>query len=165
MAVCNFKGGVAKTTTSIHLGQYLALKGYRVLMLDLDAQASLTQMFGILPHLEVESRNTVLPYLEGPKTAGEDWSGTLAGAVRKRIGTISISSPPISASTARNSRSPAVPLNAWISVLPSSQGRYRHGLIRLRCHRHRHGPCPVVREFQCAVRSRWLSPGAAAGHD
>ena len=39
MAVCNFKGGVAKTTTSIHLGQYLALKGYRVLMLDLDAQA------------------------------------------------------------------------------------------------------------------------------
>jgi len=83
MAVCNFKGGVAKTTTSIHLGQYLALKGYRVLMLDLDAQASLTQMFGILPHLEVESRNTVLPYLEGPKTAGEDWTGTLAGAVRK----------------------------------------------------------------------------------
>ena len=46
MAVCNFKGGVAKTTTSIHLGQYLALKGYRVLMLDLDAQASLTQLFG-----------------------------------------------------------------------------------------------------------------------
>jgi len=83
IAVCNFKGGVAKTTTSIHLGQYLALKGYRVLMLDLDAQASLTQLFGILPHLEVESRDTVLPFLEGPKTAGENWSGTLAGAIRK----------------------------------------------------------------------------------
>jgi chromosome partitioning protein len=83
MAVCNFKGGVAKTTTAIHLGQYLALKGYRVLMLDLDAQASLTQMFGILPHLEVESRDTVLPFLEGPKIAGDNWTGTLAGAVRK----------------------------------------------------------------------------------
>jgi chromosome partitioning protein len=83
MAVCNFKGGVAKTTTAIHLGQYLALKGYRVLMLDLDAQASLTQMFGILPHLEVDSRDTVLPFLEGPITAGENWTGTLAGAVRK----------------------------------------------------------------------------------
>ena len=32
---------INKTTTAIHLGQYLALKGYRVLMLDLDAQASL----------------------------------------------------------------------------------------------------------------------------
>lgn len=83
MAVCNFKGGVAKTTTSIHLGQYLALKGYRVLMIDLDAQASLTQLFGVLPHLEVDSKDTVLPFLEGPKTAGEEWSGTLAGAIRK----------------------------------------------------------------------------------
>jgi len=83
MAVCNFKGGVAKTTTSIHLGQYLALKGYRVLMLDLDAQASLTQLFGILPHLEVESRDTVLPFLEGPETAAERWTGTLANTIRK----------------------------------------------------------------------------------
>lgn len=83
IAVCNFKGGVAKTTTSIHLGQYLALRGYRVLMIDLDAQASLTQLFGILPHLEVDTADTVLPYLEGPTTAGEDWSGTLATTVRK----------------------------------------------------------------------------------
>lgn len=83
IAVCNFKGGVAKTTTSIHLGQYLALKGYRVLMVDLDAQASLTQLFGVLPHLEVEERHTVLPYLQGPTIAGDDWSETLAGAVRK----------------------------------------------------------------------------------
>jgi chromosome partitioning protein len=83
LAVCNFKGGVAKTTTSVHLGQYFALKGYRVLMLDLDAQASLTQLFGILPHLEVETRDTVLPYLEGPKIAQHNWTGTLATALRK----------------------------------------------------------------------------------
>ena len=83
IAVCNFKGGVAKTTTSIHLGQYLALRGYRVLMVDLDAQASLTQLFGILPHLEVEPTETVLPYLEGPTTAGEDYRDTLAATIRK----------------------------------------------------------------------------------
>ena len=83
IAVCNFKGGVAKTTTSIHLGQYLALRGYRVLMIDPDAQASLTQLFGILPHLEVDTADTVLPYLAGPTTPGEYLSGTLATTVQK----------------------------------------------------------------------------------
>src|SRR6185312_6566020 len=47
LSVCNFKGGVAKTTTTAHLAQYLCLHGYRVLAVDLDAQASLTQTFGI----------------------------------------------------------------------------------------------------------------------
>jgi chromosome partitioning protein len=47
VACTNFKGGSAKTTTTLHLSQYLALKGYRVLALDLDPQASLTAMFGI----------------------------------------------------------------------------------------------------------------------
>ena len=86
ISVCNFKGGVAKTTSSIHLGQYLCLQGYRVLMVDLDAQASLTQLFGILPHSEVENRDTVLPFLEGPKLQGDpnpDWTGTLKTAIRK----------------------------------------------------------------------------------
>jgi len=49
LALANFKGGVAKTTSSVHLAQYLCLHGYRVLLIDLDAQASLTQLFGILP--------------------------------------------------------------------------------------------------------------------
>jgi chromosome partitioning protein len=43
LSICNFKGGVAKTTTTAHLAQYLCLQGYRVLAVDLDAQASLTQ--------------------------------------------------------------------------------------------------------------------------
>ncbi|MBS0614516.1 MAG: AAA family ATPase, partial [Proteobacteria bacterium] len=53
ISICNFKGGVAKTTTAAHLAQYLVMHGYRVLLVDLDAQASLTQLFGILPHTEV----------------------------------------------------------------------------------------------------------------
>jgi chromosome partitioning protein len=65
VAVANFKGGVGKTSTSIHLGQYFALRGYRTLMIDLDAQASLTTLFGLLPDSEVDTSKTALPYLEG----------------------------------------------------------------------------------------------------
>jgi chromosome partitioning protein len=65
VAVANFKGGVGKTSTSIHLGQHFALRGYRTLMIDLDAQASLTTLFGLLPDSEVDTAQTALPYLEG----------------------------------------------------------------------------------------------------
>jgi chromosome partitioning protein len=65
VAVANFKGGVGKTSTSIHLGQHFALRGYRTLMIDLDAQASLTTLFGLLPDSEVGTDKTALPYLEG----------------------------------------------------------------------------------------------------
>ena len=65
VAVANFKGGVGKTSTSIHLGQHFALRGYRTLMIDLDAQASLTTLFGLLPDSEVDTTKTALPYLEG----------------------------------------------------------------------------------------------------
>ena len=44
VAVTNFKGGSAKTTTTLYLAQYLALAGYRVLAIDLDPQASLSSM-------------------------------------------------------------------------------------------------------------------------
>ena len=40
ITVVNFKGGSGKTTTAAHLAQYLALRGYRVLAIDLDPQAS-----------------------------------------------------------------------------------------------------------------------------
>ncbi|MBX5242030.1 plasmid partitioning protein RepA [Rhizobium sp. NLR22b] len=52
IAVVNFKGGSGKTTTAAHLAQFLALKGYRVLAVDLDPQASLTALYGIQPELD-----------------------------------------------------------------------------------------------------------------
>ena len=86
LSVCNFKGGVAKTTTTAHLAQYLCMHGYRVLAVDLDAQASLTQMFGILPHIEVAARQTARPFFEGPHhpdgSDNADWTGTLASVVQ-----------------------------------------------------------------------------------
>lgn len=53
IAIANQKGGVAKTTTTHNLGVALAAKGKRVLLIDLDSQASLTISVGLEP-LEVQ---------------------------------------------------------------------------------------------------------------
>ncbi|VDC33806.1 plasmid partitioning protein RepA [Pseudogemmobacter humi] len=50
----NFKGGSSKSTTTIHLAHYFALQGYRVLVVDLDPQGSLTSMCGISPEIEFD---------------------------------------------------------------------------------------------------------------
>lgn len=46
IAVANFKGGVGKTSTAAHLAMSAALDGYRVLVVDLDSQGSMTSIFG-----------------------------------------------------------------------------------------------------------------------
>jgi chromosome partitioning protein len=44
--VANFKGGVGKTSMAAHLAMSAALDGYRVLVIDLDSQGSMTSIFG-----------------------------------------------------------------------------------------------------------------------
>ncbi len=46
IAVANFKGGVGKTSTAAHIAMSAALDGYRVLVVDLDSQGSMTSIFG-----------------------------------------------------------------------------------------------------------------------
>jgi chromosome partitioning protein len=67
IAIVNQKGGTGKTTTAVNLGVALGKLGHRVLLIDFDAQASLTYYFGISRAL----KGTVSDALFGDRTLAE----------------------------------------------------------------------------------------------
>ena len=71
VAVQNFKGGVGKSTITVHLAHYLAIQGYRVLVVDCDSQATTTTLFGFNPHFDVERDQTLYPYLSIESTQSD----------------------------------------------------------------------------------------------
>jgi chromosome partitioning protein len=76
IACQNFKGGVGKSTTCVNFAHYLSLKGYRVLVIDTDSQATTTSMFGYMPDAQITQEQTLLPYLDSSES-------NLVYAVRK----------------------------------------------------------------------------------
>ncbi len=59
LSFLNFKGGSGKTTSTIHTAQRLALKGYKILCVDIDPQASLTTLFGYRPEVDFLDTGTI----------------------------------------------------------------------------------------------------------
>jgi chromosome partitioning protein len=77
IAVQNFKGGVGKSTVSVHLAQYLAMRGYRVCLIDCDSQGSATMMMGHVPDLDINEGDTLYPFIRNAEMS------SLAYAVRE----------------------------------------------------------------------------------
>ena len=65
---CNFKGGSCKTTTAMTLAQGLSLRGRKVLIIDVDPQASITELCGLFADKEVTVDDTVIGYIYYPET-------------------------------------------------------------------------------------------------
>lgn len=68
ISVSSFKGGTAKTSTSLHIASALALfHNKRVLVIDFDAQANLTTGLGFDP----DEQDSMAPVLQGEKSVHE----------------------------------------------------------------------------------------------
>lgn len=74
VAVQNFKGGVGKSTVAVHLAQYLAIRGYRVALVDCDSQASATTLFGYVPDLDLTEDDTLYPFLREDERTSLDYA-------------------------------------------------------------------------------------------
>lgn len=69
LAIANFKGGAAKSSTAVHLAQHLAMRGFRVLLVDLDSQATATSTFGFQPDIDFAAEQTLWSFLRGDRTS------------------------------------------------------------------------------------------------
>lgn len=75
VSVLNLKGGVGKTTVTAHLGAALARRGYRVLLVDLDLQGSLTSL--LLPQEQIQEA------LDGKRLVQHFFRAAVTGGVPK----------------------------------------------------------------------------------
>ncbi len=74
ISIANHKGGTAKTTTARTLGDYMAMRGYRTLLIDLDPQAALTMACGF--------RNSIAPSMVDVMGGGQPGQMELKQVIR-----------------------------------------------------------------------------------
>jgi chromosome partitioning protein len=112
-----FKGGSGKTTSCIHLAQRFALKGYRVLVIDMDPQASLSTMMGLRRDFDLDEEGTIYDCLrhELPGRDGE------AAPERKPLDEI-----------ARNTYFPSLDLAPAASILQEYEAEVPLALLKRR---------------------------------
>lgn len=68
ITLANFKGGVGKSTSTAAIGACLAMKGYKVLLVDLDGQSNLTLYYvpnADIPHVRILFRLSALLLYQG----------------------------------------------------------------------------------------------------
>lgn len=102
ISVINHKGGVGKTTTTAYLGEALANKGFKVLLIDIDPQGSLSevlnikvgekQVFHSLLNLEiplaiqpVQTNLDIVPSDIELSTAEKELSNKIGGELRLKV--------------------------------------------------------------------------------
>lgn len=112
IALTNQKGGVSKTTTALNLGYALARKGRRVLLVDLDPQASLTlglqvlveepsdSLFGVIEAGD-DIREIIVSLTEEVSEGGPDGSSNGAAPGRGESTSRAGASPEVGGSAAR----------------------------------------------------------------
>ena len=72
LAVAAHKGGAYKTSSSVHLAQWLALQGLRVLLVEgNDPQATASMYHGYIPDLNIHADATLLPFYLGERDNAE----------------------------------------------------------------------------------------------
>ena len=74
ISIANHKGGTGKSTTARTLGDYMGMKGYKTLLIDLDPQAALTMASGF--------RDSVYPSLVDVIGGGQPGNKTITQVIR-----------------------------------------------------------------------------------